>query len=260
MRIIITENQYTRLFEQEEVSCVPTGDTYTTVDISVYDIMNRGKKLEFGMKDPNDMGAIKRIQNKLGIKVDGKYGPTMVETIANKIGIDLCKDKWTNYSVGDKTLPRLGLFDTTMPKKDTEDYVNYILASTLVGECNRCTKEELFAIYSTIKHRSKGSLVDAVLKPKQYSTWNGYNSSKDKEEYLITRISEQKRKGFDEMLSTVKGFINKSPLKYNHYVNPTAITFDLETSQRSIAKSYRDNKESSKQIGNHMFWWDKRHK
>ena len=27
MRITITENQYTRLFEQEEVSCAPTGDT-----------------------------------------------------------------------------------------------------------------------------------------------------------------------------------------------------------------------------------------
>ena len=27
MRIIITENQYTRLFEERVVKCVPTGDT-----------------------------------------------------------------------------------------------------------------------------------------------------------------------------------------------------------------------------------------
>ena len=41
MRIVITENQYIRLFEQEEVKCVPTGDTtYRDVDISVYDVMN----------------------------------------------------------------------------------------------------------------------------------------------------------------------------------------------------------------------------
>ena len=72
----------------------------TEVDISVYDIMNRGKILYYGDKDFNDMGAIKRIQVKLGINDDGYYGPTMVETIANKLGIDLCNDKWTDYSVG----------------------------------------------------------------------------------------------------------------------------------------------------------------
>ena len=37
----------------------------------------------------------------------------------------------------------------------------------------------------------------------------------------------KKEKDFDEMLSLVKGFRNKSPLKYNHYVNPTVIV-DLE--------------------------------
>ena len=259
MRIIITENQYTRLFEQEEVSCAPTGvTTWNPVDISVYDIMNRGAKLEFGMKDLNDMGAIKRIQVKLGINDDGYYGPTMLETLSTTLDIDLCKQKNNDIPIGPKGLTQLGLFDTTIPKEDTEDYTNYILASTLVGECNRCTKEELFAIYSTIKHRSKGSLVDVVLKPKQYSTWNKYNRLDNKKEYLITRISEQKRKGFDEMLSLVRGFRNKSPLKYNHYVNPTIV--DLENSKRSIAQSYRNNKESSKQIGNHLFWWDKRHK
>ena len=258
MRIIITENQYTRLFEQEEVKCVPTGDTtYRDVDISVYDVMNNGAILNYGDYDPKDMGAIKRIQKKLGIKIDGFYGPTMLETLSTTLGIDLCKQKDNDIPIGPKGLTKLGLFDTTLPE-DKDEYTNYILASTLVGECNRCTKEELFAIYSTIKHRSKGSLVDVVLKPKQYSTWNKYNSVDDKKEYLITRISEQKRKGFDEMLSLVRGFKNKSPLKYNHYVNPTIV--DLENSKRSIAQSYRNNKESSKQIGNHLFWWDKRHK
>ena len=259
MRITITENQYSRLFEQEEVSCVPTADTvYRDVDISVYDIMNKGKILYYGDYDPKEMGAIKRIQKKLGIGKDGYYGPTMLETLSTTLDIDLCKQKNNDIPIGSNGLTQLGLFDATIPDEDTEDYVNYILASTLVGECNRCRKDELFAIYSTIKHRSKGSMVDAVLKPKQYSTWNSYNKSDDKKLFLQLRIAEQKRKGFDEMLSLVKGFRNKSPLKYNHYVNPTIV--DLENSKRSIAKSYRDSKESSKQIGKHLFWWDKKHK
>lgn len=259
MRITITENQYTRLFEQEEVSCAPTGDTeYKEVDVTIYDIMNRGKILYYGDKDLNDMGAIKVIQVKLGINDDGYYGPTMLETLSTTLDIDLCKQKNNDIPIGPNGLTQLGLFDTTIPKEDTEEYVNYILASTLVGECNRCEKDELFAIYSTIKHRSKGSMVDAVLKPKQYSTWNTYNKSDDKKLFLQLRIAEQKRKGFDEMLPLVKGFRNKLPLKYNHYVNPSIV--DLENDTRPVAKSYRDNKETQKQIGKHLFWWDKKHK
>ena len=259
MRITITENQYTRLFEQEEIECVPTGDTeWNDVDITVYDIMNNGAILKYGDKDIKDMGAIKRIQEKLGIKIDGYYGPIMLETLSTTLDIPLCAQKDNDIPIGPNGLTKLDLFDTTIPDENTQDYVNYILASTLVGECNRCTKDELFAIYSTIKRRSKGSMVDVVLKPKQYSTWNRYNTSDDKKEFLITRISEQKRKGFDEMLSFVKEFRNKSPLKYNHYVNPKIV--ELETSNRSIAKSYRNSKESAKQIGKHLFWWDKKHK
>ena len=259
MRIIITENQYGRLFEQEEIPCVPTADTqYYAVDVTIYDIMNNGAILHYGEEDMNEMGAIKRIQKKLGIKIDGYYGPTMLETLSTTLGIDLCKQKNNDIPIGPNGLTKLGLFDITIPKDDTDEYINYILASTLVGECNRCGKDELFAIYSTIKRRSKGSMVDVVLKPKQYSTWNKYNKSDDKKEFLITRISEQKRKGFDETLSLVKEFRNKSPLKYNHYVNPTLV--DLENDNRSIAKSYRDSKKSAKQIGKHLFWWDKKHK
>lgn len=262
MRIIITENQYGRLFEQKEIPCVPTADTkYYEVDVTIYDIMNNGVILHYGEEDDNNMGAIKRIQDKLGIGVDGKYGPTMLGTLSTTLGIDLCKQKNNDIPIGPNGLTKLGLFDVTMPKENTEDYVNYILASTLVGECTGCKEDELFAIYSTIKHRSKGSMVDAALKPKQYSTWNRYNKSKDKKEFLVTRISEQKRKGFDEMLSTVKGFRNKSPLKYNHYFTNTLAKKAREgTFNDDVAESYRNNIKSAKKIGNHTFWWDKRHK
>ena len=52
MRIIITENQYTRLFEQEEVRCVPTGKTqFSEVDISFYDMLYNGDVLNYGDYD-----------------------------------------------------------------------------------------------------------------------------------------------------------------------------------------------------------------
>jgi len=263
MRIIITENQYGRIFEQEEILCVPTAETqYYAVDVTIYDIMNKGAILHYGEKDMDKMGAIKRIQKKLGIKYDGYYGKGMLRKLAEELDVDLCKQKNNDIPIGPNGLTKLGFFEVILPEEGTEEYENYILASTLVGECNRCKSDELFAIYSTIKRRSGNEdVVDTVLKPKQYSTWNGYNrltNKDDKLEFLINRISVDKEKGFDEVLGLVKQFRNKSPLKYNHYVNPTIV--ELETSNRSIAKSYRDNKESSKQIGKHLFWWDKKHK
>lgn len=263
MRITITEEQYGRLFEQEEILCVPTAETqYYTVDVTIYDIMNKGSILHYAEKDMNTMGAIKRIQKKLRIKDDGKYGKIMLRKLAQKLDIDLCKQKNNDIPIGPNGLTKLGFFKVILPDVGTEEYENYIITSTLVGECTRCKEDELFAIYSTIKRRSGDeSMVETVLKPKQYSTWNGYNrlaTDEDKVEFLINRISSHKEKGFDVVLEKVKKFRNKSPLKYNHYVNPTIV--DLENSNRSIAKSYRDNKETSKQIGKHLFWWDKKHK
>ena len=263
MRIIITENQYGRILEQEEILCVPTAETqYYEVDVTVYDIMNKGAIIHYGEEDMNKMGAIKRIQKKLRINDDGFYGKAMLRKLAEELGVDLCKQKNNDIPIGPNGLTKLGFFEVTLPQEGTDEYENYILASTLVGECTRCKSDELFAIYSTIKRRSGNeSMVNTVLKPKQYSTWNGYNkltNDEDKIEFIINRISTHKEIGFDDMLSQVKQFRNKSPLKYNHYVNPTIV--DLENSNRSIAKSYRDNKESSKQIGKHLFWWDKKHK
>ena len=57
----------------------------------------------------------------------------------------------------------------------------------------------------------------------------------------------------------VENFSDGDVIKVNHYLNPNAIQFDLETSKKSIAQSYRNNKKSSKKIGDHIFWWDKNH-
>jgi len=259
MRITITENQYTRLFEQEEVSCAPTGDTkWNLVDVSFYDMSYNGSVLNYGDYDLDKTHPIYVIQKKLGISRDGYYGNDMLEALSIELDIDLCKQTNNNIPLGTGATTELGL------KIDIPDYdEDYILASTLVGENQTAGEKELNAILSTIKNRAGKcgySMKDSVLKGKQYSTWNYYNSlnKEAKIKELHNRTSNQKIKGFDRMLKIVKNFGDNDVIKVNHYVNPDIV--DLGTgSTRTIAKSYNNNKKSAKKIGDHIFWWDKYH-
>jgi len=259
MRIIITENQYTRLFEQQEVKCVPTGETkFSQVDVSFYDMLYNGSILNYGDYDLDKTHPIRVIQKKLGISSDGYYGKDMLKVISTELDIDLCKQFNSNIPLGINGLKQLGLY-VDIPK-DNEDY---ILASTLVGENQTAGKDELNAILSTIKNRANKcgySMKDSVLKGKQYSTWNYFNRLDEEGQFkeLHNRITNQKIKGFDKMLKVVEGFSDKDLIKVNHYVNPSIV--DLSTaSTRTIAKSYNSNKNTAKKIGEHIFWWDKRH-
>ena len=263
MRIIITENQYTRLFEQEEVSCAPTGVTkWNPVDYSFYDILYNGKTLKYGDYDEDKTHPIWVIQKKLGINVDGYYGKDMLEAVDKKLpDVDVCENQSRQITIGPDTLKKLG----NWTKIEDDEMQNYILASTLVGENQNGSDKELNAILSTIKNRADKcgySMKDSVLKGKQYSTWNYYTKKlKTKEEKfveLLNRTSNQKVKGFDRMLKIVKNFGDNDVIKVNHYVNPDIV--DLGTgSTRTIAKSYNNNKKSAKKIGDHIFWWDKYH-
>jgi len=259
MRIIITENQYGRLFEQEEVLCVPTAKTqFNTVDISFYDLIKGGEVLHYGDCDKDETHPIWGIQKRLGIHPDGCYGKDMLEALSLELNIDLCTQINNNIPIGPKGLTLLGLkIDIT--EDDKEDY---ILASTLVGENQTAGDKELKAILSTIKNRADKcgySMEDSVLKGKQYSTWNYYNqlsTEEEKTEELFNRISNQKIKGFDRMLEIVENFDDVDVIKVNHYVNPDKVNLST-ASTRTIAVSYNNNKSSAKKIGDHMFWWDK---
>tara|TARA_R100001509_G_scaffold150151_1_gene108870 strand:- start:448 stop:1263 length:816 start_codon:yes stop_codon:yes gene_type:complete len=259
MRIIITENQYTKLVEQVGVSCVPTGETeFNEVDVSFYDMVRNGSILNYGDYDLDKTHPIYVIQKKLGISRDGYYGKDMLKALSTKLNIDLCKQINNNIPLGPNALKKLGLY-VDIPKDDED----YILASTLVGENQRAEIKELNAILSTIKNRADKcgySMKDSVLKGKQYSTWNYFNrlDNEGKFEELHNRITNQKVKGFDKMLKIVEDFSDGDVIKVNHYVNPSIV--DLSTgSTRTIAKSYNNNKKSAKKIGDHIFWWDKRH-
>ena len=61
------------------------------------------------------------------------------------------------------------------------------------------------------------------------------------------------------MFKKVQNFRKTEPLPYNHYVaNYLAKTYNTKTD--SLATSYKENKESSTEIGNHTFWWDDKHR
>ena len=92
MRIIITENQYTKLVEQVGVSCVPTGETeFNEVDVSFYDMLYKADILNYGDYDLDKTHPIYIIQKKLGIGRDGYYGKDMLEALSIELDIDLCK-------------------------------------------------------------------------------------------------------------------------------------------------------------------------
>ncbi len=259
MRIIITENQYSKLVEQVGVRCVPIGETqFNEVDVSFYDILTNGSLVNYGDYDLDKTHPIYVIQKKLGIGRDGYYGKDMLEALSTQLDIDLCKQTNNNIPLGPFALTELGL-KVEIPEDDED----YILASTLVGENQTAGEKELNAILSTIKNRANKcgySMKDSVLKGKQYSTWNYYNSlnKEGKFQELLNRITHQKVKGFDKMLKIVEDFGDGDVIKVNHYVNPSIV--DLSTGNtRTIAKSYNNNKKSAKKIGDHIFWWDKRH-
>jgi len=259
MRIRITENQYTKLVEQADVKCVPTGKTqFNQVDVSFYDILYNGVILNYGDQDLEKTHPIWVIQKKLGIGTDGYYGKDMLKSLSTKLGIDLCKQKNNNIPIGPVGLQKLGLW-VNIP----EDNENYILASTLVGENQLAEKKELHAILSTIKNRAVKcgySMKESVLKGKQYSTWNYFNRLDEEGQFeeLYNRISNQKTKGFDNMLKIVQNFGVGDVIKVNHYVNDDIVDLSVANT-RTISKSYNNNKKTAKKIGDHTFWFDKRH-
>jgi hypothetical protein len=276
MKILVTGNQLKTLIlkeqeEQEEeiveTDCVPNlPKSWNQVDYSLKDIQNGGI-LYYGDEDPEKFNALKLIQRKVNsinnehYTLDGKYGPNLLKRLSIILDIDLCKQKNNDIPIGPNTLKKLGLY-TDITEENKEDY---ILASTLIGEQIKGNKDELFAILSTIKNRSKKckkSMEEMVLLNGQYNTWDHYNelSEDEKTDELHNRVANQKSKGvFNNMLKIVKEFKNTTPLPYNHYVANYLIK-NIESKTDSIFTSYKNNKDSSEKIGLHTFWWDDEHR
>jgi len=280
MKILVTSNQLKTLILKEQVEqekeeivkidCVPNlPKSWNQVDYSLKDVLN-GEVLHYGDEDPDEMGALKLIQRRLNTLEgthfieDGKYGPNILTRLSEFLNIDLCKQKNNDIPIGSNALKKLGL-NFEINKDNKEDY---LIASTLIGENVKGTKEEIFAILSTIKNRiphcpNLNNMEDVLSIRGQYSTLNHYNDLKTEEEKtkeLFDRISNQKSKhDFGRILNMVKQFRNTTPLPYNHYVANYLIK-DYPNKTDSLATSYNENKKSAKQIGDHTFWWADQHR
>ena len=123
MRIIITENQYSKLVEQVVVKCVPTGETeFNKIDISFYDMLYNGSILNYGDYDVDKTHPIYVIQKKLGIGTDGYYGKDMLKALSNQLNIDLCKQIFGSYKETCKQLDMKPMLSEPLPKQFHKDY------------------------------------------------------------------------------------------------------------------------------------------
>jgi hypothetical protein len=272
MKIIVTETQLKYLVENVESTnntkddCLPEKITeWNEVDYSIKDVKG-GKILNYGDKDTKNGNALKKIQKKLGIGVDGEYGVGTLKALAKELDIDLCKQKDYNIPIGPNSIKKLGIKENLVITKENRE--DYILASTLVIENFNASNTELFAILSSIKNRANTcnkSMEHMVLIPKQYSTWDYYNKldKEGKKKELKERLENHiENKNLDKFLKVVKDFKGSGSLtKVNHYfTKELAKKADNMELNSPIAKSYRKNKKSIQRIGDHVFWWDSSHR
>lgn len=272
MKIIITENQLKYIINEQnntevtEKKCLPEPiKEWNEVDYSVKDVKD-GKILNYGDKDTKEGNALKKIQKKLGIGVDGEYGVGTLKALAKELDIDLCKQKDYNIPIGPNGMKKLGIKENLVITKENRE--DYILASTLVIENFNASNTELFAILSSIKNRANTcnkSMEHMVLIPKQYSTWDYYNEldKEGKKKELKERLENHiENKNLDKFLKVVKDFKGSGSLtKVNHYfTEELAKKADNMELNSPIAKSYRKNKKSAQRIGDHVFWWDSSHR
>ena len=295
MRIIITENQYSRIFEQStgkrlpsvdglDKDCLPTGETFTHSEVyggrkkwnpishRLKDVA-RSARLNYGDQDKNiDNGAISGIQEKLksdgyDVTVDGMYGNELLRALKGFFGVPMCNQQDVNIRIGPNGLKELELWPPKPIELDSnvesDEYRDVIMAATIAGECPRCNDEEILAILSTMYWRGdeKGmSIPKVTVICSQYNNWCG--SESDIQGY----VNEVRKDGrlSQRILNLVKTFWvgqKYDDYVFTHYTNPNRddVKVDLEGGNRAISKSYQEHYDETLQPkgAKHKFWYDK---
>lgn len=164
-------------------------------EITLTDIWRGYDVLKFGTRQVSPSSALKQIQKKILIKLNGN--PKNKEwAITNKYNVDGDFGKLTgsalglvltgkpfsdpsNLSIGPNTLKKLGFLEPPIHSLDVQ-----LMATTLVVESGKGGKNEIKAIANVIANRvtarRKYSAIQVILEQSQFSLWNPYKrDSKD---------------------------------------------------------------------------------
>ena len=208
MKILLTEEQFNKLLNEDILGVINRDD------ITFNDLWYGFDTFKHGFMQSKKDSPLIQIQQKLYDKF-----PEYADEIKFKPDNDF----------GDKTSLMIGkLFNTqlSLPVK--------IVAMTLAMEKYSNDKEEIKAIANVIANRSsagQGSILDIVLKNKQFSGWNPYQPVKI-DEKSINQIMKDKRymnrPSWDNAVKYAKLLLKGANFNDNtegatHYYNPSKV-------------------------------------
>lgn len=254
MNIIITENQLSRIINEENASPCPQGKKIDAL-ITVDDILG-GKTISKGYCNPSPESAIVKIQKKLqNLKYFnwtgslGYYGDETANAISKFYSGLSCKRQVDGSMIGKNVIESLNNPDRYNRYHSNID----IIAATLWGEARGESREGQIAIYNILKNRAKkeGSaslkqMAGECLRPYQFSYWNGKGFLKD------PKCAKGSLGVSPSELEEFKTLINSNPPnnigEATHYVNKKYAT--------TANKWWEDRSKFQlvKKIGSHEFY------
>jgi len=237
MKVYLTEKQLKNLILREE-----TVGNIQKDYVSLNDIWYGFDKLHHGDFQSNDDGPLKLVQQKLykkfpkyskeiGFYPDKDFGDRTSKMIGKLFGVTF-KDL-SSVEIGPKTLGRLGF---KKPPSLTLDEL--ILAINFVMEEAENKEADIKGIANVILNRSKagrGSVVDVVLEPSQFSGWNKHQKvkrdNKTIKNIMLNRPKDdryQNRNSWELAVKYAKllsqgGNITDNTKGATHYYNPNKI-------------------------------------
>jgi hypothetical protein len=237
MKVYLTEKQLKNLILKEE----SMGNIQKDY-VSLNDIWYGFDKLRHGDFQSTNDGVLNLVQQKLhkkfpkyakeiGFYPDKDFGDRTAKMIGKLFGVTF-KDLST-VEIGPKTLTKLGF---KKPESLTLDEL--ILAINFVMEESENKESDIKGIANVILNRSKagrGSVVDVVLEPSQFSGWNKHQTvSRDKEtirNIMINRPKEDRYQNRNSWKLAVKyakllsqgGNITDNTKGATHYYNPDKV-------------------------------------
>ena len=234
MKVKITENQLRKIIISEE----SLGDINKN-SVTLNDIWYGFEKLKHGDYQTKESSPLKKVQTKLknkfpkyakeiGFRADNDFGDRTSKMIGKLFDIKF--NDLSSVEIGPKTLEKLGF------EKPKELSLNEkMIAMTLAMEKWGDDEEEIKAISNVIANRSsagRGTVVDIILEPSQFSGWDDYQPIKKNDEYINQILRDKRymnRPSWDTAVKYAKLLLSGAKFNDNtngatHYYNPKKVS------------------------------------